>query len=173
MRKPNSNAVLKTLPDERQATIAQYARDHSLEETAKWLGDDGIKTSTGALSNFLSWHSLQQQLSRNASTVETLLAEALKANPNWTPAQIEQAGQAFFSALALEQQDPKQWFFAQQLALKKQGLEFDQAKFLESKKDGQVRALEGCLEESKQFPDVQALFRAAFAALKKAKAARK
>jgi len=167
-RKQNSNAVLKTLPDERQATIAQYSRDHSLEETVKWLADDGIETSTGALSNFLSWYSLQQQLARNASTVETLLNEARKANPNWTPRQIEQAGQAFFSALALEQQDIKTWFLTQQTQIKKQQQLDDQAKFLESKKTQQEKALELCLEEAKKFPDVQELFKAAFKALARA-----
>jgi hypothetical protein len=147
MRKPNSNAVLKTLPDERQSTIAQHARDHSLEETVKWLAEDGLATSTGALSNFLSWYSLQQQLSRNASTVETLLAEARKANPSWTPAQIEQAGQSFFSALALEQQDIKTWFLTQQLGIKKEQLRFDQEKF-------QFDAAKACL---KQLPQLKVI----------------
>ena len=129
MRKPNSNAVLKTLPDERQATISEYARDHSIEQTVAWLAGDGIETSTGALSNFLSWYGLQRQLTRNASTVETLLAEARKANPTWTPSQIEQAGQSFFSALALEQQDVKTWFLTQQLGLKREQLRLDREKF--------------------------------------------
>jgi len=169
MRKPNSNAVLKTLPDERQVAIAQYARDHSLDQTVAWLQADGIKTSSGPLSNFLSWYGLQQQLTRNASTVETLLVEYRRRNPQATPQELQEVGQLFFNAMALEQQDPKQWFFAQQLALKKQVLEFEQAKFQESKKTLQEKALELCLEETKALPEVAELFKTAFAALKAAK----
>ena len=43
-------------------------------------------------------------------------------------------------------------------------------KAAETKKDEQTKALELCLDEARKFPAVQELFRAAFAALKKAKA---
>jgi hypothetical protein len=179
-RKPQSNAVLKTLPEERQAEIFSRLTtkttawpDTSLEAVRGWLADDGVKTSTAALSEFHSWYSLSRQLERNGSVVEMLIEVAKQADPEITPEEIQRFGQAFFSALALQQQDPKGWFLTQQTELKKQSLEDERAKFTESKKDGQVKALEGCLEESKQFPAVQELFRAAFAALKKAKAGRK
>ena len=55
-------------------------------------------------------------------------------------------------------------------AFKERELTIEEQKFAESKKDEQTKALEFCLEEAKKFSAVQELFRAAFAALKKAKA---
>jgi hypothetical protein len=127
--KPRSDSPLKTLPEARQADIAEYLKAHSLAETAAWLKLDGIKTSATALGEFGSWYSLRQQLSRNSSTVETLLAEFLKANPKTSPEKIQAMGQSFFSALALEQQDIKAWFLTQQLGLKKEQLRLDVDKF--------------------------------------------
>ena len=158
MRKPNSNAVLKTLPDERQATIAQYARDHSLEETVKWLIEDGLETSTGALSNFLSWYSLQQQLARNASTVETLLADYVKTDPKLPPEKIQAMGQAFFSAMCLAQQDPDAWVLVQRLNLQRSALALDERRIsLLEKKAAQSEATEKVLDDKKLSPEERAL----------------
>jgi hypothetical protein len=55
-------------------------------------------------------------------------------------------------------------------AHKERDLKIAEQKFAESRKDEQTKALEACLEEARQFPAVQELFKAAFAALKKAKA---
>ena len=107
--KPRSDSKLKTLPEDRQVVIAEYARGHSLEETVKWLSDDGLKTSAAALSEFLSWFQLRSQLQRNESTVESLLKNLQQTRPAWTPDQIDKAGQDFFSALAIEQQDSLTW----------------------------------------------------------------
>lgn len=127
-KKPRSDSPLKTLPAARQDAIADYARDHSLVETVAWLKADGLQTSKSAVSDFLSWRALQIQLRQNSNTVETLLAELSATNPDWTPDQIQQAGQAFFTALALEKQDPRQWFLNQQLALKREQLNLDSRK---------------------------------------------
>jgi hypothetical protein len=55
-------------------------------------------------------------------------------------------------------------------AFKERELTIEEQKFADSKKDEQTKALEFCLEEAKAFPPVQEMFRAAFAALTKAKA---
>jgi hypothetical protein len=109
MRKPNSNAKLKTLPEERQSAIAEYARSHSIDETMSWLRKDGLETSSGAVSLFLSWYRLQQRLAVNDSTVSSLLEDLKNNDPSLTNAQLEQAGQAFFSKLAIEQEDSLTW----------------------------------------------------------------
>jgi hypothetical protein len=133
-KKPRADALLKTLPPERQAEIYRrcnlpVAEGGGYTQVRKWLADDGFKTSETALSLWWSWYGLQQQLQKNASTVETLLANMSKTNPDWTPDQIQQAGQAFFSSLALEQQDAKSWFLTQQLALKREAQTLDRQKF--------------------------------------------
>ena len=127
--KPRSDAKLKTLSPERQFAIADYARSHSLDETVAWLRADGFSTSRAALSGWLSWYQLQAQLKRNESTVETLLGRLKDQRPDWTPDQIEKAGQAFFGALALEQQDPKAWYLTQTVGIKRQQLDLEEKKF--------------------------------------------
>lgn len=128
-KKPRADSVLKTLPEARQMAIADYSREHTWTETRKWLAADGIVTSEAALSGWFSWFTLQQQLKQNASTVDTLLAEFKSANPSASPEQIQQVGQSFFTALALQQQDPKQWFLIQQTNLKREQLSLDRQKF--------------------------------------------
>ena len=54
-------------------------------------------------------------------------------------------------------------------AFKERELKIEEAKFSESKKDEQTKALEACLEEAKAYPSVQELFKAAFIALRKAR----
>lgn len=115
--KPRSDSALKTLPAIRQEAIADYARDHSLQDTVAWLRADGCKTSKSALSDFLSWHGLQAQLRKNELTVETLLADLARENPDWDPEKIQTVGQNFFTALALQQQDPQVWVATQRLNL--------------------------------------------------------
>lgn len=127
-KKPRADSVLKTLPRERQSVIAEHMRNHTIDETHAWLKDDGLKTSRTALSEFFCWYALQQQLSRNETTVEALLADLSESNPEWSPDQIQQAGQSFFTALALQQQDPKQWLMAQSLAIKREQLSLDSRK---------------------------------------------
>jgi len=128
-KKPRVDAKLKTLPEDRQWAIADYARDHSMEDTINWLRQDGISTSLAALSEFLSWHSLRQQMAHNASTVETLLAEFIKNNPKTSPDAIQQMGQSFFTAMALQSQDPKAWYLTQQVGIKQQQLQLEREKF--------------------------------------------
>lgn len=134
-KKPRADSVLKTLPPERQSAIAAYAREHTLQQTVAWLAADGLKTSDSSLSDFLSWFALQQQLKRNESTVETLVANMVATRPGWTPEQIHAAGQSFFTALAMEQQNVDAWVLTQRLALQREqlALEDRRVKLLEQK----------------------------------------
>jgi hypothetical protein len=129
IKKPRADSVLKTLPEDRQAAIADYAREKTLKETRAWLKADGIETSEAALSGFLRWFVLQQQLKNNAATVEQLVADFKSANPAAAPELVQQIGQSFFTALALQQQDPQQWLWIQQTAIKKEQLSLDRSKF--------------------------------------------
>lgn len=104
-RKARGDSVLKTLPAERQASIAEHAQAHKLAETVAWLKEDGLKVSSNQVSQFLSWYVLRQQLRQNASTVEALLEDLKQEQPDITPEQLDSAGQMFFTALSLEQKD--------------------------------------------------------------------
>lgn len=120
---------MKTLPASRQEAIAGYAAEHTLADTVRWLRAEGLQTSAAALSDFLSWHALKRQCERNAATVETLLVEVARRDGGLSAERVQELGQAFFSALALEQQDAKAWYWTQQLALKRAALALEERKF--------------------------------------------
>lgn len=128
-KKPRADSVLKTLPEERQAAIADYAREKTLKETRAWLKADGLETSEAALSGFLRWFVLQQQLRQNETTVAQVLADLKQSDPNLSPESLEQAGQMFFSALAIQQQDSLTWKRVQDSKLKLGALELSRQKF--------------------------------------------
>lgn len=150
-RKPRSDAKLKTLPPERQEQIAEYALSHSLVEVRAWLAEDGLVTSVGALSEFLSWFLLRQQLRQNESTVESVLNQLQEQRPDLTEGQLFAAGQSFFSALAIEQRDSKSWKRTQDLLIKRDLLRLEERKFqretcelfLRWHEDQQARAIAG------------------------------
>jgi hypothetical protein len=128
-RKARSDSRLKTLPEERQEQIAEFAASHSLAETVTWLKEDGCVTSAAALSEFLSWYLLRGQLARNESTVETVLDQLKSSRPDLTEAELFAAGQTFFSALAIEQRDAKSWKRTQDLRIKSQALKIEEQRF--------------------------------------------
>lgn len=129
LKKPRADSKLKTLPEERQAAIADYAREKTLKETRAWLKADGLETSEAALSGFLSWWALQQQLKQNENTVAQVLENLKQSDPNLSVAQLEQAGQMFFSALAIQTQDSLTWKRIQDSKLKLGALELSRQKF--------------------------------------------
>jgi hypothetical protein len=121
-KKPRADSVLKTLPAERQAVIADYAREHTLKDTRAWLAADGVKTSEAALSGFLSWFTLQQQLSQNETVISQILDDLKTQNPELSQHQLQQAGQMFFTALAIKQGDSLSWKRAQEVRIKGEAL---------------------------------------------------
>lgn len=123
--KPRADSRLKTLPEAVQAEVWDYAKAHSLEEVVRWLRARGIKTSRTAVSIFLGWYGMQRQLERNESVVRSVLEYLQQHGTGWTDEQLAQAGQAFFSALALEQQDVRAWAAAQQIAIRREQLRLD------------------------------------------------
>jgi hypothetical protein len=151
-KKPRADSILKTLPPERQAAIAEYALSHTLAETVAWLKEDGLQTSSSAVSLFLSSYRLGQRLQHNESTVETLLGKLQATRPDWTAEQLHQAGQAFFSALAIDAQDASVWTATQRLNLERDSArtraEFEREK-IEIRKQAETRAREK-LEFEKQ-----------------------
>ena len=117
--KPRADSKLKTLPEDRQGDIYEHSIANTLAETVEWLKANGIDTSTRAVSDFLAWYRLCQQQARNEMIVKELLSDHAKRNPELSSERVFEAGQTFFSGLALASQDPKTWFLAQQTALRK------------------------------------------------------
>lgn len=128
-KKPRADSVLKTLPEARQAAIVEYARTHTLAETVAWLSADGLKTSAAALSLFLSSYRVQDRLTRNANTVRQVLADMKQDDPSLSDAQLDRAGQRFFTALAIAEEDSLAWKRAQDAKAKLGLLELTREKF--------------------------------------------
>ncbi len=115
-QKPHPESKLKTHPEERQSDIYHYARDHSLDQTVEWLDANGIPTSSAALSRFLSWFGTRLQLECNEAALDEFHAAFGASQARLSPDELHQVGTQFFSQLALEKQDPKIWYLAQQIA---------------------------------------------------------
>jgi len=128
-RKPNSNSVLKNLPEERQAAIAEYCREHSLRDTVKWCADDGITTSIAALSEWFSWWKLAQRAQERARRVDSFLLEEKQLHPELTEAELFDRGQRLFSMIAMAEEDAKNWTALQTVSLKRGLLALDREKF--------------------------------------------
>jgi hypothetical protein len=119
--KPRPDAKLKTLPEDRQAQIADFARTRSLAQTVQWLGQAGLKTSTSAVSQFLRWYRLKQDLARSQAGLQERLADIVRQDPTATAERLQHAGQFLFAMSAIEKQDHRAWYLAQTINLRKTG----------------------------------------------------
>ena len=133
-KKARSDAKLKTLPAERQAEIFEKLnlpgdQGGGYRNTLKWLLDDGFKTSLRALSQFFAWYRLLQRLTTNQRTVSQVLEDTKREDPDLTDTQLERAGQRFFAALAIEQEDSLTWNRIQSAKAKLGMLQLERQKY--------------------------------------------
>jgi hypothetical protein len=106
-KKVRADAVLKNLPEERQAEIFESLQTKSLAAVRKELREDGLQAGTRALSEFRSWYALRASLKEAESDTENLL-ELIKADaPELPEARLASIGNALFNLQAIKQQDPK------------------------------------------------------------------
>jgi hypothetical protein len=128
-KKARGDSKLKTLPTARQAQIVEHAQGHKLWETLAWLNQDGIKTSSAALSEFLSWHRLGQRLERIQGKVERGLQELRAKRPGMAEEEMQETGYVLFSAIAMDDEDPEVWKIANDVRTKQRAESREQAKF--------------------------------------------
>jgi len=105
-RKPRSDSALKTLPEDRQAAIADYARTHSLQETVTWLREDGVRTSITALSSWLSWWSMSQIFRQSESDAQEFREWLAKEFPKLSEDELDQRAALRFQFDAMRSGDP-------------------------------------------------------------------
>ena len=117
---PRPQAVIQNLPKEKQDAIWDYRfgkRRHTQLQTVKWLRDDGITTSSGALSNWERSAVVTRQMDDNQAVTDQLVARG-KAEGWIRTAEEEQAiSQCFFNRLAAQAMDPKTWYLMQSVNL--------------------------------------------------------
>lgn len=129
-KKPRSDSPLRTLPDDAQTQVIAWLKEKPQSEVRRLVQTaHGFAPSDAALSGFWSWWHVRRQLSRNEATAEALVAQLAESNPGISPDTLQDAGQAFFSALAVEQQDAHAWAAAQKIGIARQQLALDRDKF--------------------------------------------
>lgn len=116
-RKHDARSVLKGLPPDRQAVIAEYSVKHSLTEIKEWLAADGVKTSETAISNWLADYRLEQRLRVRENVVAAIIEEMKKDLPSMLPEDHFKVGQFLFSGLAIADKDTDAWVQTQRLQL--------------------------------------------------------
>src|SRR6185503_7713472 len=121
--KPRPDAKLKTLPEERQVEIADFARTHSLAQTVQWLGETGLKTSISAVSQFVRWHRFKQDRARSEAALQEKLADIVRQDPTATAERLQEVGQILFAMSAIEQVDHRAWYLNQTINLRKAAIE--------------------------------------------------
>lgn len=108
-KKTRADSVLGTLPEERQAEIAEHAAKNSLADTVAWLKADGLKISSGNLSRWLSQWRLSQIFARSNSRAERVRELLLKSNPQIAPEELDRQAALMFQLAAIEEGDSKTW----------------------------------------------------------------
>jgi hypothetical protein len=127
--KARTDSKLKMLAEERQREIAEFAEKRTLAETVGWLGSSGVEVSICALSRFLEWWRLKEQMEKNELVVEELLASQAERRPELTEERLSALGQMFFGELAIEQRDPRGWSLAQRTAIRRAEVELALQKY--------------------------------------------
>lgn len=157
------------------------AKNLTLLQMMRWLAKRGVKISDTALSLFLRKHRRMRADERFADLLRSSAQECRAAEKvlDHNPAPSVETLVKLFRVLILKlvkdgSLEPKYLKLADQLArtaIRDRELAIEEAKFAETKKSDQIKALECCLDEAKAFPKVKAMYRAAFDALCDARSA--
>ena len=130
-RKPLSTAVLKNLPEEKQAEIADWCakandKDASgrpiplsggLAYAQQKLAEQGISSSGRMLSQFFSWWKLQQDLQAAFDTEDQVMAETGDAQ------RAREAGERMLQKIGLARRDPELLVAAAKISDSRRGLD--------------------------------------------------
>ena len=114
-RKVRADAVLKTLPEDRQQEIWEWLNraGNTLARGVEWLRQDGIITSKRALSDWYSWYALRlkfKETERDTLNFQELVKEEL---PDLPQEKVTQLGSASFIMQAIKQGDPELFLLIQ------------------------------------------------------------
>jgi hypothetical protein len=160
--KPRGDSPLNRLSRKRQNALFEFAGVHTPAETVAWLREKSVTTADSAVGNWMSIERLRRQLRLNGAAVQTLVETFQSVSEaegqEWDAEQIQRLGQAFFSAMAVQQQDPRIWNMTQRLALQKEQLTFEQSKFKESLRTKLQMGLEALAEAFRETPPAMRLY---------------
>lgn len=125
------------------------------------------------LTSFRDWLADQDLRDRQAERMEENERRIRDAHPGWSLDQVreEVLKQSYYEASATG--DWKLGLKTVDKDLKAKAQATEEERYRDARRTDEEKALSLCLDEAKQFPAVQELFKQAFAALRKAKGARK
>lgn len=161
-RKPNSNAVLKNLPEERQAIIAGWcakendrdpetdkpiAESGGLAHAQAQLAADGQRVSLAVLSEFFRWWKARQRHQRNLASMEQIRKLAQEFRPG--DAQFaRQAVEITLLAKAAESENPDDLALAAKIHDQRRSLDL-------SEKSAETRGRQGDAKIAQKDRDLQ------------------
>lgn len=109
-RRPRSDSILMSLPDDRQRELFDFCdglRTEGLRAMREKLdAEKGVKVSLGTLSNWLNWYSLKSKMQSVAEMADDL-ARILKETPgiDLTDDGVMRAAQAYFEMRSMKEND--------------------------------------------------------------------
>lgn len=162
---------LDRLSAEQKAVLAEHAFSHSLEQTHRWLTrrkKSGkavqmplVEVSLEDLGQWLIVYRLRRLFRQNASIAELMIEESRRINPDWTDEELQAAGQSFFSAMALNGQNPRIWVAIQRLALQRDQLALSRERFKEQLRSKLALGLDAVARAFLGHPTAMDLYRRA------------
>ncbi len=115
-RKPNSNSILKSLPQQKRKEIFERALETPMDELRHQLSAEGITVGKTALYEFRSWYEAMKPI-LEAHEFAQQFAETMVADKslNLNSTQVRQVSQAAFEMLSVQNQDVKTFIELQRL----------------------------------------------------------
>lgn len=99
-RKVRPDAILRQLPEERQAAIFEKLQKDSYAKVQQWLAKDGIKVGTTALGDFYQFYVIES-FQRKAEVSRQEMSAAILANrPEYSLEQATEMADAHFISVS-------------------------------------------------------------------------
>jgi hypothetical protein len=129
---PRRDARLKNLTEAQQERIlaAVKAGKDREKEIIPWIKSElGVRTSTGALSDFLSWYVARMQSRADEQAVLAQIDSEAALHPEWTKEFLWERGQRRMEMITIARQDPDAWAKIQKTARDKENSEQSRTEF--------------------------------------------
>lgn len=132
---PRTDAKLKRLNPEQQETLWAFVAD--LKATGQPQNSAllfirtqfGFSSSSGALSEWLSWYAARQRTNQREQALMGMLTNEREKHPEWTDDFIFAEGQRLMAMLTLTEEDPKGWAAIQRTARDREASITDRQRF--------------------------------------------
>lgn len=154
-RKIRSDAKLKLLAWEIQMEMACKCAEPGMTQLdiLAWLQKEHrVKSSTGALSNWLPWFHSRQRVKEREQRVNAILEAEKEMHPELSKEELFEKGQRLFSIISIADEDGRGWTDVQRV-------EIEKTKVAEKLKTDRQKALEALASEIKGNPEAETLFR--------------